>query len=66
MPDDDGNIVHIAERNSMHAMNGDRVRVQLLAKRRRSDTEGAVIEILERDGIGSWGCWRYSAISLSW
>ncbi len=48
VPDDDGNIVNIAERNSMHAMNGDRVRVQLLAKRRRSDTEGAVIEILER------------------
>lgn len=48
VPDDDGNIVNIAERNSMHAMNGDRVRVQLLAKRRRSDSEGAVIEILER------------------
>lgn len=48
VPDDDGNIVNIAERNSLHAMNGDRVRVQLLAKRRRSDTEGAVIEILER------------------
>lgn len=48
VPDDDGNIVNIAERNSMHAMNGDRVRVQLLAKRRRSDSEGAVVEILER------------------
>src|SRR5690554_4090787 len=48
VPDDDGNIVNIAERNSLHAMNGDRVRVQLLAKRRRSETEGAVIEILER------------------
>lgn len=48
VPDDDGNIVNIAERNSKHAMNGDRVRIQLLAKRRRSDTEGAVIEILER------------------
>ena len=48
VPDDDGNIINIAERNSMHAMNGDRVRVQLLAKRRRSETEGAVIEILER------------------
>ena len=29
-------------------MNGDRVRVQLLAKRKRADTEGAVVEILER------------------
>lgn len=48
VPDDDGNIVYIPERNSCHAMNGDRVRVQLLAKRKRTDTEGTVIEILER------------------
>jgi ribonuclease R len=46
--DDDGNIIYIPERNSKHAMNGDRVRIQLLAKRKRADTEGAVIEILER------------------
>jgi ribonuclease R len=48
VPDDDGNIIYIPERNSKHAMNGDRVRIQLLAKRKRADTEGAVIEILER------------------
>lgn len=48
VPDDEGNIINIAERNSNHAMNGDRVRVQLLAKRRRNDTEGVVTEILER------------------
>ncbi len=48
VPDDDGNIVFIPERNSKHAMNGDRVRVQLLAKRKRADTEGVVVEILER------------------
>ena len=47
VPDDDGNIIYIPERNSKHAMNGDRVRVQLLAKRKRADTEGTVIEILE-------------------
>ncbi|KUK78683.1 MAG: Ribonuclease R [Proteiniphilum acetatigenes] len=47
VPDDDGNIIYIAERNSKHAMNGDRVRVQLLAKRKRADTEGTVVEILE-------------------
>ena len=47
VPDDDGNVVNIPERNSMHAMNGDRVRVQLLAKRKRADTEGVVVEILE-------------------
>src|SRR5690606_27087963 len=47
VPDDDGNIIYIPERNSKHAMNGDRVRVQLLAKRKRAETEGAVIEIIE-------------------
>lgn len=48
VPDDDANIIYIPERNSLHAMNGDRVRVQILAKRKRADTEGAVIEIIER------------------
>lgn len=48
VPDDDGNIVNIPERNSKHAMNGDRVRVQQLAKRKRADTEGVVVEILQR------------------
>ncbi len=48
VPDDDGNIIYIPERNSKRAMNGDRVKVQLLAKRKRADTEGAVIEIIER------------------
>jgi ribonuclease R len=48
VPDDETNQIIIHERNSKHAMNGDRVRVQLLAKRKRSDTEGVVIEILKR------------------
>ena len=47
VPDDDGNIIFIPERNSKHAMNGDRVRVQLLAKRKRAESEGTVVEILE-------------------
>lgn len=47
VPDDDGNIINILERNSKHAMNGDRVLVQLLAKRKRADTEGVVVDILE-------------------
>jgi ribonuclease R len=47
VPDDDTNNIYIPERNSKHAMNGDRVRVQLLAKRKRAETEGAVVEILE-------------------
>lgn len=48
VPNDDANIINIPERNSKHAMNGDEVRVQLLAKRKRADTEGVVIEILKR------------------
>lgn len=48
VPNDDSNIINIAERNSKHAMNGDTVRVHLLAKRRNAETEGAVVEILER------------------
>ena len=48
VPDDETNQITIHERNSKHAMNGDRVRVQLLAKRKRSETEGIVVEILKR------------------
>ncbi|MDR0333790.1 MAG: ribonuclease R [Dysgonamonadaceae bacterium] len=48
VPDDEANQITIHERNSKHAMNGDRVRVQLLAKRKRNDTEGIVVEILKR------------------
>lgn len=40
--------VFIAERNSAHAMNRDRVKVQMLAKRKGRDAEGEVVEILER------------------
>ena len=48
VPNDEANIVYIPERNSMHAMNGDVVRVQLFAKRKRAESEGEVIEILKR------------------
>lgn len=47
-PDDGNANIFIAERNSGHAMNGDRVRIQLLAQRRNRDPEGVVEEILER------------------
>lgn len=40
--------IFIAERNSAHAMNRDRVRIQMLAKRKGKDSEGEVIEIIER------------------
>jgi ribonuclease R len=48
LPEGDGEPILIAERNSGHAMNGDRVQVALFAKRRGHETEGEVIEILER------------------
>ncbi len=48
VPNDEGNIVYIPERSSLHAMNGDIVRVQLFAKRKRFESEGEVIEILKR------------------
>jgi ribonuclease R len=46
--DNDASHVFIAERNSAHAMNGDRVKIQMLAKRKGRDAEGEVMEILER------------------
>jgi ribonuclease R len=45
---EEGSNVFIAERNSAHAMNRDRVKVQMLAKRKGRDAEGEVVEILER------------------
>lgn len=48
IPDEGGEPVVVAERNSAFAMNGDRVRVALFAKRRRHEKEGEVIEIIER------------------
>ena len=47
VPDDGGEPVFIAERNSAHAMNNDKVKVSLCAKRKRKQMEGQVIEILE-------------------
>ncbi|MDL2222903.1 ribonuclease R [Bacteroidales bacterium OttesenSCG-928-M11] len=48
IPDNEGAPLFVAERNSMHAMNGDRVRVQILAKRKGREPEAEVLEILER------------------
>ena len=48
-PENEEESVYIAERNSMHALHGDRVKVSLFARRRgRGLPEGEVIEILER------------------
>lgn len=40
--------IFVAERNSMRAMKGDKVKVQLFAKRRGRGPEGEVVEIIER------------------
>lgn len=47
IPEDGGTPIFVAERNSGHAMNGDKVKVQLFAKRRGAEPEGEVVEILE-------------------
>lgn len=48
LPDEGGEPVMVAERNSAHAMHGDRVKVALFAHRKRHGKEGEVIEIIER------------------
>ena len=48
IPDDGGSSLSVAERNAMHAMNGDRVKVQILAKRKGREPEAEVIEVLHR------------------
>jgi ribonuclease R len=46
-PEDGGAPLFVAERNSMHAMHGDKVKVQIHAKRKGRTPEADVIEILE-------------------
>jgi ribonuclease R len=48
IPDDGGKPLFVAERNSMHAMDGDRVKAQILARRKDRTPEAEVIEIIER------------------
>ena len=48
IPDDGSSPILIDERNAAHAMNGDNVRVQLFAKRKKNQLEGEVIEIIKR------------------
>ena len=49
IPEDGGTPIFVAERNSAHALNGDKVKIQLHAKRKGADPEGEVIEILESE-----------------
>jgi len=46
--DTDEEAIFVAERNSMHALNGDRVKVDVAARRRGAEPEAKVIEILEK------------------
>ncbi len=46
---EDGTTIMVAERNSMHALNGDRVRVHISAARMGLEPEAEVIQILERN-----------------
>lgn len=48
IPDDGGDPILIAERNSAHAMDGDKVKVSFFAKRKHHMIEAEVVEILER------------------
>lgn len=46
--DVDGESIFVAERNSMHALNGDKVRVMVSAARRGAEPEAEVVEITEK------------------
>ncbi len=48
LPEDGGEPIFIAERNSGHAMNNDKVRIAFYARKKNRSPEGEVIEILER------------------
>ena len=48
LPDDGGEPILVAERNALHAMDGDRVRVQMMARRRGYVREAQVTAILKR------------------
>ncbi|MCM1035876.1 MAG: ribonuclease R [Bacteroides sp.] len=45
--DDDGQAIFVAERNSLHALNGDRVRVSIAARVKGREPEAVVTEIIE-------------------
>ncbi|MEG0463217.1 ribonuclease R [Bacteroides sp.] len=48
IPEDGGDPISVAERNSAHAMNNDKVRIMFYAKRKNKEAEGEVLEVLER------------------
>lgn len=46
--DDDTEPISVAEKDSMHALNGDRVRVTIAAHRQEAEPQAQVIEIIEK------------------
>lgn len=46
--DEDGETIFIAERNSRHALNGDKVEVSVAARTQGSEPEGEVLRIIEK------------------
>ncbi|MBQ8673865.1 MAG: ribonuclease R [Bacteroides sp.] len=68
LPEEGGEPIAIAERNSAHAMNGDKVRIAFYAKRRGREPQGEVIEILERSKdtfVGTLEVTRHYAFLLT-
>ena len=45
---EEGEEIFVAERNSIHALDGDKVEVYVYARRRHADPEGEVTQIIER------------------
>ena len=60
IPEDGGEPIFIAERNSAHAMNNDKVKISLCAKRKHQKVEGQVIEIMEHANITFVGTLKVS------
>lgn len=63
--DSGGDPIFIAERNSMHALNGDIVKVHLSARRKDHEPEAEVIEILEKKDqvfVGTLKVDKYSGL----
>jgi len=48
LTDEDSETINVAERNSMHALNGDRVLISIAARRRGVEPEAVVIDIIEK------------------
>lgn len=66
--DEDGEPIFVAERNSLHALNGDKVKVNIAARVKGREPEAEVIEIIEKKGqtfIGTLKVERHYASLLT-